>query len=379
MTPPRVPAVLRGRLREVDRWEWRAATDGGDPLDTLTGFLAAAGLPGHDLTRPPGPAGPGRAAGAAVLLGAGAVASADRPHFPAAPSPCPGVPDAVAVVYAEGPARPPLPAERFTATGWRSSWSDAEHATAVEEVRQAIARGELYQANLVRHRQAGWEGDPAAAGRALVAIPGTPYAGSLAGAGWSVHSASPEAFLTAVRGRVAVRPIKGTHPDNPDVLRASAKDRAEHVMIVDLERNDLGRVARTGAVRVTELYAVRRLAGLWHAESTVEAELRPEVGLGELLAATFPGGSVTGAPKLAALAEIARREPVGRGPSMGALGWVGADGTVDLGLTIRTVAITAAAVHVWTGGGVTWGSEPAAEVAEAEAKAAPLLAALAGT
>jgi para-aminobenzoate synthetase component 1 len=172
-----------------------------------------------------------------------------------------------------------------------------------------------------------------------------------------------------------VRPIKGTAAD-PSVLHASAKDRAEHVMIVDLERNDLGRVAVTGSVCVPSLYDVVPRAGVWHAESTVEARLRPEAGLDDVLAATFPGGSVTGAPKRAALRMIHDLEPVGRGPSMGAFGWVTPDGRVDLGLSIRTFALADGRIHLWTGGGVTWGSDPAAEVAEAEAKARPLLAAL---
>jgi para-aminobenzoate synthetase component 1 len=190
-----------------------------------------------------------------------------------------------------------------------------------------------------------------------------------------VHAASPESFLEIAGDVVRVRPIKGTAGDH-ETLRASAKDRAEHVMIVDLERNDLGRVAATGTVAVPVLYDVVPRAGVWHAESTVEARLRPGTSLAEVLAATFPGGSVTGAPKRAALAELARLEPVGRGPSMGAFGWVAPNGDVDLGLTIRTFAVADGRVHLWTGGGVTWGSDPAAEVAEAEAKAAPLLHAL---
>jgi para-aminobenzoate synthetase component 1 len=159
-------------------------------------------------------------------------------------------------------------------------------------------------------------------------------------------------------------------------LLSSAKERAEHIMIVDLERNDLGRVARTGSVAVTELFAVRRWCDLWQAESEVTAVLKPGVDLADLLRAVCPGGSVTGAPKLAALAEIAALEPVGRGASMGALGWIGPD-HIDLGLTIRTVAVDRERVHLWAGGGITWGSEPDAEVAEAAAKAAPLRAALA--
>lgn len=146
-------------------------------------------------------------------------------------------------------------------------------------------------------------------------------------------------------------------------------------MIVDLERNDLARVAATGSVRVGELFAVRRWCQLWQAESTIRAHVADGLGLADLLRAVCPGGSVTGAPKLAALDRIAALEPVGRGASMGALGWVGPD-HLDLGLTIRTAAVDTTAVHVWAGGGITWDSDPDAEVAEAAAKTAPVRAAL---
>jgi para-aminobenzoate synthetase component 1 len=146
-------------------------------------------------------------------------------------------------------------------------------------------------------------------------------------------------------------------------------------MIVDLERHDLARLARTGSVRVERLYAVRRWCDLWQAESVISAELAGGTGLARLLRAVCPGGSVTGAPKLAALGLVAALEPVGRGASMGALGWIGPD-RLDLGLTIRTVAVDADRVHLWAGGGITWSSDPNAEVAEADAKAAPLRAAL---
>jgi para-aminobenzoate synthetase component 1 len=202
----------------------------------------------------------------------------------------------------------------------------------------------------------------------------------LAGDGWAIATASPETLVEVRGGRVVTRPIKGTRPATAAgriELRGSAKERAEHVMIVDLERNDLARLPGTGPVRVDELFAVRRWSGLWQAESVVSAPLTGRVGLAELLRAMCPGGSVTGAPKLAALAQIARLEPVGRGVSMGALGWVGTD-HVDLGLSIRTVAADGERVHIWAGGGITWGSDPAAEVAEAAAKAAPIRAALTG-
>ncbi|MBA3487995.1 MAG: chorismate-binding protein, partial [Longispora sp.] len=160
-------------------------------------------------------------------------------------------------------------------------------------------------------------------------------------------------------------------------LLGSGKERAEHVMIVDLVRNDVALVARVGSVRVEEMFALRRWVGLWQAESVVSGLVRPGVGWAELLRALAPGGSVTGAPKRAALAQIAALEPVGRGPSMGAVGFCTPYG-LDVGLTIRTVAVESGRVHVWAGGGITWGSDPESEVAEAEAKAGPLFAALGG-
>jgi para-aminobenzoate synthetase component 1 len=147
-------------------------------------------------------------------------------------------------------------------------------------------------------------------------------------------------------------------------------------MIVDLERNDLSRVCEPGTVRWPDLMTERRLAGVSHLVTTVEGRLREGVSLAELLAATFPGGSITGAPKIAAIDHIAALEPVGRGASMGAIGRVHANGDLDLALTIRTFAIAAGRIHLWVGGGVVWDSEPEAEIEESWVKARPLLAAI---
>jgi para-aminobenzoate synthetase component 1 len=172
-------------------------------------------------------------------------------------------------------------------------------------------------------------------------------------------------------------PIKGTRPaGEAGELRASEKDAAEHVMIVDLERNDLSRVCEPGTVRWPELMAEHPLAGVAHLVSTVEGTLRPDVGLAELLAAVFPGGSVTGAPKISALDHIAALEPVGRGASMGALGVVHGNGDLELALTIRTFAVAEGRIHLWVGGGIVWDSDPAEEIEESLVKARPLLAAI---
>jgi para-aminobenzoate synthetase component 1 len=382
----------------VDRFEWRVA-DGGDPAARLEAFLADAGLPVADLSRPatrhpqhpphehPPPERPHAICGAAVLFTADAGAA--LAGVPYRPTPIPAVPDLVAVVYAHadptgpglraGPPADPAPSG-WRLGPWRPGWSPEQHAAAVERVREAIGRGDVYQVNVVGHAAAHYLGDPLPALRRVAALAGARYGGVLCGAGWAVACASPETLVEVSGGIARTRPIKGTRPatrTGSEQLLASTKERAEHIMIVDLERNDLARVAVTGSVRVERLYALRRWAGLWQAESQIAAALIPGTGLAALLRAVCPGGSVTGAPKLAALAQIAALEPVGRGPSMAALGWIGPGG-VDLGLTIRTVAADTERVHLWAGGGITWGSEPAAEVAEAAAKAGPLRSALTG-
>jgi para-aminobenzoate synthetase component I len=262
---------------------------------------------------------------------------------------------------------------------WTPSWTPTEHAAAVDAVREAIGRGDVYQVNVVGHASAPYRGDPIPALRRVAALPGARYGGVLAGDGWAIATASPETLVEVRDGRVTTRPIKGTRPATARgraELLASAKERAEHIMIVDLERNDLSRVPGVGPVTVDELFAVRRWVDLWQAESVISAPIESGLDLADLLRAVCPGGSVTGAPKLAALSEISTLEPVGRGVSMGGIGWIGT-GHLDLALTIRTVAADGTHLHAWAGGGITWDSDPAAEVKEAAAKAAPLRAALA--
>jgi para-aminobenzoate synthetase component I len=255
---------------------------------------------------------------------------------------------------------------------WQRTWSDEEYAAAVEEVRAAIKRGDVYQVNLVQHLSAPFEGDAAGLAAAL----GPLHTATFEGDGWAIVSATPELFLARRADRLWTMPIKGTRPLGEDV--DDEKDAAEHVMIVDLERNDLSRVCEPGTVRWPELMAQHELAGVTHLVSTVEGSLRPGVSFAEILEATFPGGSITGAPKLSAMAHIERLEPVGRGASMGALGTVWGNGDFELALTIRTFAIAGGRVHLWVGGGIVWDSDPEAEIEESWTKARPLLAAVGG-
>jgi para-aminobenzoate synthetase component 1 len=312
-----------------------------------------------------------------LYLGYGLSASLRRRHTPAPPEPC-SLPLAACSVRPEGYVvkYDNLLHEPLSFGPWLQTWGPDDYAEAVVRVREAIARGDVYQVNLVQHLAADFTGEAGALAARLASLNPhnrEPYRGD----GWAVVSASPELFLRRRGRRVWTCPIKGTRPaGGAGELARSAKDAAEHVMIVDLERNDLSRVCEPGSVRWPELMATRAMAGVEHMVSTVEGTLRDGVGLAELLRATFPGGSITGAPKIAAVDLIAELEPAGRGASMGALGRVYGNGDVDLALTIRTFAIAEGRIHLWVGGGVVWDSDPRAEIAESWTKADPLLRAI---
>jgi len=300
----------------------------------------------------------------------GVVARVFLAHRTGAPEPCPLPAVAVSIEREDEP--PPEPGA-FAVGDWERTWTDEDYAAAIEAVRAAIREGDVYQVNLVQHLCAPFRGDPQGLAAALAPLrPLVPRA--LTGDGWAVASASPELLLARRGRRVWTSPIKGTRPAGVPV--EGAKDTAEHVMIVDLERNDLARVCEVGSVRWPELLAERELAGVTHLLSTVEGTLRPDATLTDLLEAIFPGGSVTGAPKLAACGVIARLEPAGRGASMGALGTLRPNGDLELALTIRTFAVAEDRIHLWVGGGIVWDSDPAAEIEESWTKARPLLVAI---
>ncbi len=273
------------------------------------------------------------------------------------------------------------------AQAWTSSLDRAAYTAGVREIRARIARGGVYQANLCRVLSAPLPdpdaADPDALGALLARGNPAPYASviRLPEHGVEIASASPELFLRRAGRTVESGPIKGTGRTADDLLE---KDHAENVMIVDLVRNDLGRACATGSVTVPALCAVEHHPGLAHLVSTVRGELAPGVGWPGLLAASFPPGSVTGAPKSSALRLIAALETAPRGPYCGGIGWVDADrGTGRLAVGIRTFWIDrdrrgGAVVRFGTGAGITWGSDPEREWRETELKAARLLAIASG-
>ncbi len=285
------------------------------------------------------------------------------------------------------PARP-WPGEHWSGPApetWRTSLDRSAFTSGVDTIREEIAAGDVYQVNLTRRLRSplpapkdGTSNDIAALGAALAAGNPAPFSAvvRLPDHGVQVASASPERFLSRRGDAIRSSPIKGTAATEDGFLD---KDRAENVMIVDLVRNDLGRVCRWGSVHVPELLSVEAHPGLFHLVSTIEGTLRPGHGWAEAIDASFPPGSVTGAPKLAALESIARLEPVPRGLYCGAIGWVDADRAEgDLNVAIRTFWIEDDELNFGTGGGITYDSDPAGEWAETELKAARLLSIASG-
>lgn len=262
---------------------------------------------------------------------------------------------------------------------WTSSMDEGEYRRGVETIRRHVAAGTVYQVNLCRMLSAPLADDahlPALA-EVLAAGNPAPYAGvvHVPTAGLDVVCSSPEAFLLREGERIVSRPIKGTGSVPADL---GAKDHAENVMITDLVRNDLSRVALPGTVDVEALCALERHPGLLHLTSTVAGRLRPGTAWAQLVAATFPPGSVSGAPKSSALRIIGELEPVARGAYCGAVGWIDADaGRAELAVGIRTFVAETAGGRRWlrfgTGAGITWGSDPGREWRETELKAARLV------
>ena len=284
----------------------------------------------------------------------------------------------------------PSPPRCFEADGEpRRLVSAVEHRRRIERARELIAAGEIYQANLAHPFEVETAGDPLDLYLRLRATNPAPYMGYLRWPDGALLSASPELLLEVEDRQARTRPIKGTIRRDADPaedrrlageLLASAKDRAELAMIVDLERNDLGRVARTGTVRVEGFPTLRSYAGVHHLTADVRCELDPGRDALDALCSLFPGGSITGAPKLRAMEVIAELEGEGRGFFCGSLGFLDRRGNALFNILIRTLVwraepergSEAGRVRYHVGGGITWGSDPDAEDAETLVKGAKL-------
>jgi para-aminobenzoate synthetase component 1 len=268
-----------------------------------------------------------------------------------------------------------------------SNFSRAEYEAGVSRIREYIAAGDVYQVNLAQRFHAPFRGSPLALYRRLRARNPAPFGAYLDFAGTIVTSISPERFLRfdPQTRLVEARPIKGTRPRDATPARDSAlarelleseKDRAENVMIVDLLRNDLGKVCRAGSVTVPKLFALESHPTVHHLVSTVTGVLADDRDAFDLLRAAFPGGSVTGAPKIRAMQIIAELERSPRGVYCGAVGYVSATGAMDFNIPIRTIVLRDGMATFHAGAGIVWDSEPAAEYQETLAKARTMMEAL---
>src|SRR5690606_15849437 len=267
----------------------------------------------------------------------------------------------------------------------RSSFDETSYRRAFERVKAHIRDGDCYQINLTQRFDADVRGHSWPAYVELRRMSPAPFSAYLGLPDVDVLSSSPERFLRVTGARVETKPIKGTRRRSPDrvqdlalaaELRASEKDRAENVMIVDLLRNDLGKACEPGSVRVEKLYDVESFANVHHLVSTVVGRLRAERHALDLVRGAFPGGSITGAPKVRAMQIIEELEPQRRSVYCGCIGYVGFDGDLDLNIAIRTLVRRGDRLYAWAGGGVVADSRVDAEYQEGLDKASALLAVL---
>ena len=281
-------------------------------------------------------------------------------------------------------ALPPLPSWQAPATLLEDG--PQRFVDGVQHILDYLRAGDVFQVNLSRGWRARFDTppDPAALYARLRQANPAPFAGLFAGAGWALASSSPER-LVSVRGRVVeTRPIAGTRPRFPgddDAARISElvghpKERAEHVMLIDLERNDLGRVCTPGSVVVDELMTVESYAHVHHIVSNVRGWLRQDTTPGQVIAAVFPGGTITGCPKVRCMQIIAELEQTPRGAYTGAIGWLNRDGDLDLNILIRSMELVGTEAVFRTGAGIVADSDPQHELDETRAKARGLLRAL---
>jgi para-aminobenzoate synthetase component 1 len=359
----------------------------GDPLDAAEAFLAehgctleprAAGAPeprvigylGYDLARVierlPGGAALGHQGPDLWLAAYGAVA-----RWSSSPPEIIGHDRDARDRLAAALARPATPALSPVFGPFTTDDDAPHHRARVERVRDYLAAGDVHQVHLARRLVARCTapGDPLALYAALAEVAPAPYGALIEADGATLISRSPERFLASVGDRIETRPVRGTRAHSAGAaaeLAASPKDAAEHLMIVDVARNDLDRIAETGSVTVDELGYIVELPAMYHKVSRVSAKPRHGTGYAALIRATFPGGSVVGAPKVRAMQLIDELEPVRRGPYCGAVGYFGAHGAFDLAIAIRTGVILRNELRVHVGGGIVADSDAETELAETE-------------
>lgn len=269
----------------------------------------------------------------------------------------------------------------------KSNFTKEEFKNAVQNVREYIRQGDIYQANLTQRFSGETELTSFELYRDLRRFSPAPFGAFLNFEDAHILSNSPERFIRCINKKIEARPIKGTRPRGKDKeedlklqqeLKNSEKDRAELLMIVDLERNDIGRISKTGSVEVPELFVIEPYANVNHLVSTVVGELKDNKDATDIIKATFPGGSITGAPKIRAMEIIDELEPTQRNVYTGSIGYIGFNGDMDFNIAIRTIIKDDKKVYFQVGGGMTWDSDPDEEYQETIDKAKSIMKALRG-
>ncbi|WP_448211243.1 aminodeoxychorismate synthase component I [Colwellia sp. MEBiC06753] len=266
------------------------------------------------------------------------------------------------------------PQEKFCLTSsWQSNMTKSQYQQKFNQVQHYLLEGDCYQINLAQRFQATYQGDEFSAYLTLRAANQAPFSAFMRFAQFAIVSISPERFLQVVNGNVQTKPIKGTKPrhddalidiENATALKNSTKDRAENLMIVDLLRNDLSKVCKAGTVKVPKLFDIESFPAVHHLVSTVEGQLKTEFDGTDLLRASFPGGSITGAPKIRAMDIIEELEPHRRNLYCGSIGYLSACGNMDTSITIRTLICQNQQMYCWAGGGLVADSKVDSEYQE---------------
>lgn len=290
-------------------------------------------------------------------------------------------------IIKEGELNPPTVEikEKTNAPEFKSNMDKEYYIESINKIREYIREGDIYQVNFTQRFQCELEETPLELYTKLRTINPAPFATFMDIGEAQIVSSSPERFIKVQNGIIETRPIKGTRPrgktpeedkENREDLLNSEKDRAELLMIVDLERNDLGRIAKTGTVKVPELFVLEEYATVYHLVSTVTAEVREDCDAVDILKATFPGGSITGAPKIRSMEIIDELEPTQRNLYTGSIGYIGFNGDIDLNIVIRTVLCKDQNAYFQVGGGIVWDSNPESEYQESLDKAKAQIMAL---
>jgi len=265
---------------------------------------------------------------------------------------------------------------------WYPNTTKNEYLTKFEKIQEYLLSGDCYQINLAQRFSANYNGDEFTAYQKLRQSNNAPFSAFLRFNDHSILSVSPERFLKLEKDKVQSKPIKGTMPrhtessideENAKTLRNSTKDRAENLMIVDLLRNDVSKVCQPGSVKVPSLFAIESFPAVHHLVSTVEGTISPEFSATDLLRGAFPGGSITGAPKIRAMEIIEELEPHRRHVYCGSIGYISACGNMDTSITIRTLICEDNKIHCWAGGGIVADSTAESEYQETFDKVAKIL------